>query len=245
MVEYPNQVTWLVTANNPRLSMEIARRSARIRLTPAEDRPWERTEFKHHPIRQWALENRPDLVYAVLVIVQSWNAAGRPAGKITLGSFENWAAVMGGILHHVGVKGFLEDTDEFYEAADLEGREWRAFVNAWWEKYGDTWVQVRDLWDLANDFDLIGFVLGHKGERSQRTRLGMRLAGMRDRRFGDMRIVAGTDSHSKAAQYRLVVEAGDLFGSDGAEIVPFQRDPAGPQNQGTAQGTAAQSIEEE
>ena len=40
MVEFPNRALWIVTGNNPKLSMEIARRCIRIRLEPHQERPW-------------------------------------------------------------------------------------------------------------------------------------------------------------------------------------------------------------
>ena len=53
--------------------------------------------------------------------MRAWLAAGRPPGKRILGSFESWAAVVGGILEHAGVPGFLQDTEQLYEAADVDG----------------------------------------------------------------------------------------------------------------------------
>ncbi len=38
MVRYPNQALWLVSGNNPNLSMEIARRCVRIRLDTGDER---------------------------------------------------------------------------------------------------------------------------------------------------------------------------------------------------------------
>ncbi|WP_437605153.1 hypothetical protein WMF20_28730 [Sorangium sp. So ce834] len=112
MIDLPNRATWIVTANNPHLSLEIARRCVRVRLDAKTDRPWARTGFKHSPLREWTKTNRVRLVRAVLVLVRAWLAAGRPPGKRTLGSFESWAAVVGGILEHAEIPGFLHDTEE-------------------------------------------------------------------------------------------------------------------------------------
>ncbi|WP_437495092.1 hypothetical protein WME75_33240 [Sorangium sp. So ce1014] len=106
MIDLPNRATWIVTANNPHLSLEIARRCVRVRLDAKTDRPWARTGFKHSPLREWTKTNRVRLVRAVLVLVRAWLAAGRPPGKRTLDSFESWAAVVGGILEHAEVPGF-------------------------------------------------------------------------------------------------------------------------------------------
>ena len=211
MVEFPNRAVWVVTGNNPKLTLEIARRSIRVRLEPAEERPWQRTGFKHDPIYPWVQQRRHALVRAVLVIVQDWIGAGQPPGTKTLGSFENWAEVVGGILCHAGVRGFLEDTSEFYEAADSEGAEWRAFMKVWWDTYRDQPVGIRDLLALADEHDLVGFAYAARSETAQRQRLGRQLTGLRDRKFGDHQVVVGKDTNKKTNTYRLVPVTGDMF----------------------------------
>ncbi len=220
MIDLPNRATWLVTANNPRLSLEIARRCVRVRLDAKRDRPWERTGFKHAPLRDWARQNRATLVHAVLVLVQSWIAAERPACGATLGSFESWAEVVGGVLAHAGIEGFLGDAEDLYEHADTEGQEWRQLVTAWWEQHGGAWVASRDLLQITTEQDLLGQVIGDKSERSQLIRLGRALSAARDRHFGEHRIVAGRNSNTKAAQYRLVADdAGQSAPTDEAPAV--------------------------
>ena len=203
MIDLPNRATWLVTANNPRLSLEIARRCARIRLDPRTDRPWERTAFKHAPLREWIRANRARLVHALLVLVQAWIATGKPQGQRVLGSFESWSRVIGGILGNAGIDHFLGNTEELYETADAEGNEWREFVAAWWDAYHDNWVAAKDLLELALERDLLGSVIGDKSLRSQQTRLGRALAAVRDRQFGEWRVLMRRDAHTKGACYRL------------------------------------------
>lgn len=205
MIDLPNRATWLVTANNPRLSLEIARRCIRIRLDPRTDRPWQRTTFKHAPLRGWVKANRARLVHALLTLVQAWIAAGKPAGGGVLGSFENWSQVVGDILSNAGIGHFLGNSEELYETADAEGNEWREFVATWWDSYQDTWVLAKDLLELALERDLLGGTIGDKTLRSQQSRLGRALAAMRDRQFGEWRITTRRDTHSKSASYRLVL----------------------------------------
>ncbi|MBU1676220.1 hypothetical protein KKA85_10615 [bacterium] len=211
MVEFPNRAVWLVTGNNPKLTMEIARRCVRIRLEPQQERPWEREGFRHDPIRTWALERRPALVRAALVIIQGWVAAGRPMGTKTLGSFESWASVIGGILQFAGVRDFLADTQEFYETADSDGADWRAFATAWWDVHGDRPVSIGTLLQLAVDRDLIPFAIASKSEHGQKVRLGKALNEIRDRRIGDVRVICTTDTHSKTKMYRLAQAAPQLL----------------------------------
>lgn len=211
MVVYRNLALWLVTANNPKLSMEIARRCVRTRIEPNEERPWERRGFKHDPIREWALEHRPELVRAILTIVQSWIAAGMPPGTKSLGSFESWSRVIGGILRHAGITEFLQDAESFYDTADPESRQWRAFVQVWWQKYGGATVGVRELIALAETNDLVAFAFAAKSEQSQRMRFGRALSALRGRRFGDLQVVVAEDSAQKVNAYRVVAVERGLF----------------------------------
>src|SRR5262249_52208889 len=114
----PVRCVWIMTGNNPGLSSEITRRTVRIRLDARVDRPWLREGFRHADIRGWAVSNRSRLVWAALTLVQAWIAAGRPEGSRTLGMFERWAKVMGGILGVVGIPGFLGNLADFYEKSD-------------------------------------------------------------------------------------------------------------------------------
>jgi hypothetical protein len=203
MLVLPNRATWIATANNPQLSLEIARRCVRIRLDPKTDRPWMRATFKHSPIRDWAKENRARLVRALLVLVRAWLVAGRAPGRRVLGSFESWAAIVGGILEHAGVRGFLEDAEKLYEAADREGNEWRALITAWHARFGSEPVGSQELVAIALDRELLTEVIGDKSLLSKASRLGRALHAMRDRQLGTLRIELVGRSHN-LARWRVV-----------------------------------------
>jgi hypothetical protein len=211
MVEFPNRALWMVTGNNPRLSMEIARRCVRIRLKPGEERPWERTGFLHDPIRAWACRCRPGLVWAALVVVQAWIAADRPAGRKTLGSFEGWSSVIGGILQRAGVDGFLEDTTEFYETADTETGEWCAFVAAWHDRFHADPVTPAQLLSLAEEGGHVPFARTGSSESARLARFGKALGSLRERKFGDLQVVVAMNRKRRSNDYRLVQVADELY----------------------------------
>jgi hypothetical protein len=52
---------------------------------------------------------------------------------------------VGGILKFSGIVGFLGNLDAMHERADLEGREWEAFLGAWHDHYADAVVLVKEL----------------------------------------------------------------------------------------------------
>src|SRR5262245_6079496 len=97
-----------MTANNPTMSLELARRSIKIRLDPDMDRPWLNGGFRHPDLKAWADEHRAELIWAAHTLIQAWIKAGRPqyTGKL-LGSYERWSAVMGGILEFHEIPGFF------------------------------------------------------------------------------------------------------------------------------------------
>ena len=201
IVRAPVRCTWVATANNPILSDEIARRSIRIRLDAGMEQPWLRQEFRH-PLPEWAIEHRGELLWAALTLVRAWLDAGRPRWTgTTLGTFEAWSAVLGGILQFARIPGFLGNLDALYRSADPATAFWRSVVPTWWRRYHDRPVGVAELWNLLpqRGDDPLGLGVGDGTDRAQRTRFGMRLAAQRDRIVAGYRIeAAGT---RQGAQY--------------------------------------------
>jgi hypothetical protein len=185
MVLLPVRCTWIATANNPALSHEVARRSVPIHLDAQMDRPWERPRgcFKHPDLRRWALEHRGELVWAALVLIRAWLAEGQAAGnQPNLGSFEGYSSILGGVLHRAGIDGFLANLDDFYSRADQEGETWRGLLTAWWSYHGDAEIGTADVWSIVQHAE-IDIGLGQGSEKALRTKLGILLRQMRDRRF--------------------------------------------------------------
>jgi hypothetical protein len=195
--DIPNLGLWLFTGNNPRLSMELARRCVRIRLDPCDDRPWLRSDFRHSDLRSWVRTNRPDLVRALLVLIQNWIAEGRPPCRKTLGSFESWSSVIGGVLSAAEIPGFLGNLDALYEAADVEGQMWLEFVEAWWAGFKDEPKRPSELNSLCDRNGMMPLVRGSGSRKSQETKLGLALDGARDRSFGSYRIRLVSDKGPK------------------------------------------------
>ena len=197
VVSLPVRCLWLATGNNPSLSSEIARRVARIRLDAHVEHPEERTDFRHPDLMAWVRREHRQLVWALLTLAQAWITAGRPDGDTTLGSFENWSKAVGGILNVAGITGFLSNRHEL-RVSDAEARTWLQFVNRWWEQHQDRPVGVSDLYPLAIGDDPLELQLGDGSEKSQRTKLGVRLRSHRDRQFGSYQLVEG--GHRQGAQ---------------------------------------------
>jgi hypothetical protein len=67
----------------------------------------------------------------------SWFAAGRPKAKSpVLGSYEGWSTILGGVLEHAGVAGFLGNLGSLYQFADEEAAHWEEFLDTLAGQYG-------------------------------------------------------------------------------------------------------------
>jgi hypothetical protein len=95
--------------------------------------------------------------------------------------FEDWAAIIGGILDTVGIPGFLANLDDFYQESDAEGAAWRSFVLTWWEAFGDREVKVSELWQQIKDDTALP--IDGDTDQAQKIRLGKLLSDKRDRTF--------------------------------------------------------------
>lgn len=186
----PNSPVWVITANAPRISDEIARRLCYIGLDAKTERPEERTGFRHPDIRAWCAENRTRLIAAILTLIQNWIALGRPKPKkpVVFGSFQTWADCLGGILDCAGIPGFMENRGAQLERADDETEEWRCFFCGWWERFGPDRVTCGELIELVRKTHLPGYVFGRPNEQSQIVTLGRCLGQKRGRILGGYKI---------------------------------------------------------
>ena len=194
MARFRVRWVWSATANNPVLSSDIARRTVRIRIDPKEEKPWLRSGFRHTDLRGWAVSHRGELIAAALTMIRAWIVAGRPAGQnATLGSYESWSGVMGGILHHAGIDGFLGGLRDAYSEVDRELDAWRGLVHRWHETYGTKPVEASTLFAQAAAVAEID--LGAGNERSQRINFGKLLGRQQGRVIAGFRIEKGTLKH--------------------------------------------------
>jgi putative DNA primase/helicase len=174
---------WAITANNPVLSGELVRRSPRVRIDPKCEHPELRTDFKHRFLRQWVAENRPLLIWSVLVIIQNWIACEcLPPSCKPLGSFENWTRVVGGIVEAAGYPDFLGAMDDDPIAETNESGVLHKFVKAWHERFpAEKEVQTSDLYSIAKEIGSKLLLGKGDSEQSQKVALGNALMKFRDR----------------------------------------------------------------
>ena len=228
-VTLPVECVWVATGNNCQLDEDIVRRSVWIRLDAEQERPQDRMDFKHQNIKRFVLDNRGKIVSALLCMVTTWVAQGRPSHTISkLGSFEEWGNAVGGILASAGVAGFLGNIKELNEAANPADASWAEFYKRWRNYYGTQSVKASMLLsEFVQDETLAGFV-GGGSESQQKVKLGYVLRRQIGIVRGGLRI-ARAGILDGSASYRLeeVEERGVRLKSGESESekrkLPFQQ----------------------
>ena len=199
-VDLPVRCAWAATGNNLRVSAPLARRFVPIRLDAELERPWYRGGFRHPGIEVFALAQRPALAWAALTIVQHWVAAsasptGAPIGAARIGypSYEN---VVGGILRHAGISGFLDNHAEFTQVEDEED-DLAPFLAAW-AALPSSSLTAREIEELLRPFALLSAdmpsTLRAIRPDDMPRKLPAWLRDHRDRVSGGLKLVLDTDS---------------------------------------------------
>jgi len=178
----PMTTCLVATGNNAVFSTELTGRGVLIALDAETEHPETRENFKHRHLDQWVTAERGRLLGAALTCCQSWIAAGMPARTegAAFGGFEEWTAVLGGLLDVIGVGGFLANRGELYATADEETATLKAFLTDWRGRYGAADVVTKELMELAQAHPLN---IASKTTHGMLIRLSNLITGIVDRRF--------------------------------------------------------------
>lgn len=196
-VTAPNTLSVALTGNNVRMSPELARRSVMIRLKPKEERPEDRSEFKHSPLEAYLRQVRPQILGCLLGAIRLWMEAGRPMPDVAFGSFDGWRAV-GGVLGVVGLTDWFGNRARWRRGVDSETDALEAFVRAWFAWGGGRVVRATDL--LASLPAATGEIL----ERPSPVTVGRLVGRMVDRQFGELRVERVGGAGAGEYGYRVV-----------------------------------------
>lgn len=91
-MDLPLTAVWYGTGNNVSVAADTTRRIIHIRLDVLEERPEDRTGFRHPDLVRWIRRHRPRLLSNALTVLVAYCNAGRPDQGLTpFGSFEGWS----------------------------------------------------------------------------------------------------------------------------------------------------------
>lgn len=149
IVVMPNRMVVAMSANNPRATGELVKRTVPIVLAPKNDHPELRDDFVHPDALAYAAERRPKVLAALMGIVEAWIAARKPVAPLRMGGFERWAAVVVSALRYAGCDAVMGNYREWCKAANDENADMEALVEAWAAKHGHDTVTAAQILDLV------------------------------------------------------------------------------------------------
>jgi hypothetical protein len=224
MLEFINSKTWIALGNNVSVAGDLSRRVYRIRLAPKVDNPHDRDvqSYRHPNIKEWTAAHRDELVAAGLTLVRAWFAAGQDvtgpsaaAGR-RFASFEAWASMVGGVLDHAGISGFLGNLAEWRSETDYETSWWVSHLRWLRDKFGSkdfTTHEVVTAMKKGGQVEHPPRLENHE-DRGYNRQLGMAYGRVKGRVMEGLQLVKTADSPGHGNRW-LVVDKGDAASNNG------------------------------
>lgn len=147
---------YAVTGNNLQFAGDTIRRVLPIELATDDERPEQRSGFRHPRLVEHVLGERSRLVAAVLTVLRGYFAAGRPAsGLPSFGSFEAWSDLVRSALVWLGRPDPVTGQERMRQTSDPGIEAATCAIEAWHRSLGDRPVTMRDVIETAGtDGDL-------------------------------------------------------------------------------------------
>ena len=206
MMAMPNNATIVATANNPRASEELVKRTVPIILEPNTDSPEMRDDFVHPDLYNYLLTHRKTLLECLIGMVLNWIDAGSPRSTNQLGGFNAWSGVVGGILAEQGYTKWRSNESDWREASDTETQEFRGFVEAWWEKSGRVEISIAEAVDIANKLGVFDYVLSKNSDHAKALAMGRFLSSKLGSPVLEYRIVKLKNTRKPMYRLELIDE---------------------------------------
>ena len=178
-------VTVYGTVNSVDISHELGLRCYETRINSGNPRPWERKEFTFPNIAGYVARNRNWYLSACVALVRHYLAQGSPVAEhpAGLGGFEEWRAMMAGILAAAGVDGFMTQMARLQERAMPETSNEQAFIQAWWDQHRGNEVTSKQLWEVAHVDDQCLLPIRGNTDRALQVSFGTQIRRLIERPF--------------------------------------------------------------
>ncbi len=220
IVTLPWRALIMATGNNISFHGDTSRRVIMARLEPTEEKPEQRTKFKHEDLLAWIRGQRPRLVSAALLILRAFFRAGCPnMGCARWGSFEEWGRLIPNAIVFAGGADPMGARPEGDEEVDDQLRSIKTIVTWLRKTLGDEEFRLSSVVELLyksertpdpvnggyksdglEDIrDAIAALVGKRGMKQEGrltypdpVELGRRLAGFKGRVISGLRLLTRT-----------------------------------------------------
>jgi hypothetical protein len=219
--EAPLNLVFFASGNNMQFRGDTARRTVPIDLAPAEERPDERTGFRHVPLLPWVQRHRRGLVKAALTVLKAFFVAGCPTQALTpFGSYEPWSDLIRNCLVWIGEADPCAARHDIELYSDPEHEDIATLLTCWHTCYLGRAVPlktaIQDAMHLgtlqqkapANHWDELRDALGafdsrYDGHHLRNHQIGQALRKMKGRIVNQMRLLGTENKHTKVLEWRV------------------------------------------
>lgn len=188
----PSKATWVLNGNNVDLAGDMKRRCYWIRLNAKTNQPWMRRDFEIRDLPRFIKENRRQLVMALLSHVEHWKACDCPEEtQVSVGGFERWSRITGGIMRACGYRSFLSNIQLMYEVQGDDEKDWVVFLQELRRKFKYGFNTHQLLETLRDEGDLLHRLMPSDFQRALSKRgvqtryIGWVLRNNMEKRYGD------------------------------------------------------------
>jgi hypothetical protein len=219
--EAPLNLVFFASGNNMQFRGDTARRTVPIDLAPVEERPDERTGFRHVPLLPWVQQHRRGLVKAALTVLKAFYVAKCPAQSLTpFGSYEAWSDLIRGCLLWVGEADPCTNRHDLELYSDPEHENITTLLTAWRTCYGDQGIAlkraIQDAMHLgtlqqkapANHWDELRDALGafdgrYDGHHLRTHQVGQALRKIKGRVVNQWRLIGKDNSTTHVMEWQV------------------------------------------
>jgi len=185
---------FVATGNNIEMSADMCRRVCHVRIESDEERPEERSGFKHPELETWLDTEWPKLATAALTILRAYCVAGRPLQQVRpWGSYEQWNRLIAHAIRWCGLPNLDEARQDLLDRADEERNTLHAFLCALAKHFTYGRFTVKDLMADAEHSEalrtaLIDFCPPRRGGPLSAISVGRKLARIAGKVVAGMRV---------------------------------------------------------
>lgn len=133
-VDLPLIPVWYGTGNNVAVAADTTRRIIHIRLDVLNERPEERTDFRHPQLIRWIQQNRARLLSSAMTLLRGYCDAGMPQQCMpAFGSFEGWSRLIRQAVVWLGLPDPCATRVKLSEQSDSTTDALARLIAAWQE----------------------------------------------------------------------------------------------------------------
>lgn len=215
MISVRNRFTQIALGNNVEVRGDMKRRVMPCRIVPHEERPELRSGFRHPDLPAWVRANRGRLLWAGLTLYRNWSARGRRSGKLTMGSFEHWARIIGGVLQAAGISDFGANTADWLSYSEQDDG-WASHLHQLRQRFGPDRFTVADVADAIEAGHLKRPPIRRDENRELVDQIGYAYRGLRETPKSGLCLARSRTKNSPTGGYTWTVRQVGEPAADGA-----------------------------